>query len=132
MCARPSHNKQIMATILVIDDDAAVRGLFQTVLQSAEHTVSLAANVAEGIDRLRESIIDVVITNLNMPQGTGLEVISLLRHNFPATKVVVVSAEASEYDPLETGPLLNAAEVLPKPVGVSHLLGTVNRVLGYH
>ena len=86
----------------------------------------------EGIDRLRESIIDVVITNLNMPQGTGLEVISLLRHNFPATKVVVVSAEASEYDPLETGPLLNAAEVLPKPVGVSHLLGTVNRVLGYH
>lgn len=132
MCARPSHNKQIMATILVIDDDAAVRGLFQTVLQSAGHTVSLAANVAEGIDRLRESIIDVVITNLNMPQGTGLEVISLLRHNFPATKVVVVSAEASEYDPLETGPLLNAAEVLPKPVGVSHLLGTVNRVLGYH
>ena len=132
MCARPSHYKQIMATILVIDDDAAVRGLFQTVLQSAGHTVSLAANVAEGIDRLRESIIDVVITNLNMPQGTGLEVISLLRHNFPATKVVVVSAEASEYDPLETGPLLNAAEVLPKPVGVSHLLGTVNRVLGYH
>ena len=132
MCARPSHNKQIIATILVIDDDAAVRGLFQTVLQSAGHTVSLAANVAEGIDRLRESIIDVVITNLNMPQGTGLEVISLLRHNFPATKVVVVSAEASEYDPLETGPLLNAAEVLPKPVGVSHLLGTVNRVLGYH
>ena len=59
MCARPSHNKQIMATILVIDDDAAVRGLFQTVLQSAGHTVSLAANVAEGIDRLRESIIDV-------------------------------------------------------------------------
>ena len=89
MLAR-SHNKQIMATILVIDDDAAVRGLFQTVLQSAGHTVSLAANVAEGIDRLRESIIDVVITNLNMPQGTGLEVISLLRHNFPATKVVVV------------------------------------------
>ena len=121
-----------MATILVIDDDAAVRGLFQTVLQSAGHTVVLAANVAEGIDRLRESIIEMVITNLNMPQGTGLEVISLLRHNFPATKVVVVSAEASEYDPLETGPLLNAVEVLPKPVGVSHLLGTVNRVLGCH
>ena len=89
------------------------------------------------MDQLRESVIEMVITNLNMPQGTGLqgtglEVISVLRHDFPATKVVVVSAEASEYDPLQTGPLLKAVEVLPKPVEVSHLLETVTRVLGCH
>ena len=48
------------------------------------------------------------------------------------SSVVVVSAEASEYDPLQTGPLLKAVEVLPKPVEVSHLLETVTRVLGCH
>jgi two-component system chemotaxis response regulator CheY len=121
-----------MANILVIDEDAAVRGLFQTVLQSSGHAVFLAANAAEGWDVLRGSAIEMVITDLNMPQGTGLEVISVLRHDFPTMKVLVVSGEASECDPLQDSSCLDAVEVLPKPVGVSHLLGTVNRVLGYH
>ena len=51
---------------------------------------------------------------------------------FPTTKVVIVSSEASEYDPLQASPLLDEIEVLPKPVGVSHLLGTVHRVLACH
>jgi two-component system, chemotaxis family, chemotaxis protein CheY len=119
-----------MATILVIDNDAAVRGLFQTVLQSVGHAVSVAANAAEGLDVLRGSAIEMVITDLNMPEGTGLDVISKVRQDFPTTKVLVVSDEASDDDPLQTSSSLDAVEVLPKPVGVSHLLGTVNRVLG--
>ena len=121
-----------MANILVIDEDAAVRGLFQTVLQSAGHAVSLAASAAEGWDVLRRSAIEMVITDLNMPQGTGLEVISVLRHDFPTMKVLVVSGEAGECDPLQDSSCLDAVEVLSKPVGVSHLLGTVSRVLGCH
>jgi CheY-like chemotaxis protein len=119
----------MMARILVIDDDAAVRGLFQTVLQSAGHTVSLAANGAEGLDVLRGSAIEMVITDLNMPGGTGVEVMSVLHQDFPTTKVIVVSGEASEYNPHEVSPLLDAVEILPKPVGVNHLLCTVSRVL---
>ena len=73
----------IMASILVIEDDAAVRGLFQTVLQGDGHIVSLAANATEGYAVLRGSEIEMVITDLNMAQGNGLEVISVLRHDFP-------------------------------------------------
>ena len=118
-----------MATILVIEDDTAVRGLLQTVLQSAGHSVVLAANAAEGVVVLRGSPIEMVITDLDMPQGRGLEVISILHHDFPTTKVVAVAGEASEYEPLQPSSCLDAEEVLPKPVGVSHLLGTVHRVL---
>jgi two-component system chemotaxis response regulator CheY len=119
-----------MAKILVIDPEAAVRGLFQTVLQSAGHTVSLAANATEGLKVLRGSAIEMVITDLNMPESTGLDVISVVRHDFPTTKVLVVSGEACEYDPLEVSADLDAIEVLPKPVGMNHFLGTVSRVLG--
>ena len=121
-----------MASILVIDDDLAVRGLFEQVLQSDGHTVYLAATAAAAYDVLRCSPIEIVITDLNMPEGTGLEVVSVLRRDFPATKVVIVSSEASEYDPLQVSPLLDAMVVLPKPVGVGHLLGTVHRVLACH
>ena|SRR5687767_5446644 len=121
-----------MANILVIDHDPAVGGLFQTVLESEGHAVSLATDAAEGLEVLRASAIEMVITDLNLPKGTGLEVISVLRHDFPATKVLVVSAEASEYDPVQASSYLDAVDVLPKPVGVNHLLGTVNRMLGCH
>ena len=88
-----------MASILVIDDDAAVRGLFQTVLASAGHNVSLAANAAEGLAVLRSSPVEMVITDLNMPQGTGLDVMTALRHDFPATKVLVVSGGTPDDNP---------------------------------
>ncbi len=119
----------IMATILVIEDDTAVRGLFQAVLQSAGHTVLLAATAVEAGEVLRGSAIEMVIMDLDLPQGSGLEVISLLLHDFPRTKVLAVAGETNAYDPLHVGSCLDAVEVLPKPLGVSHLLGTVHRVL---
>lgn len=66
-----------MANILVIDQDAAVRGLFQTVLESAGHAVALAANADEGYEVLRSSRIEMAIVEINMSNGTGLEVLSV-------------------------------------------------------
>ena len=119
-----------MANILVIDQDAAVRGLFQTVLESAGHAVVLAANADEGYEVLRSSRIEMAIVDINMSNGTGLEVLSVVQHDFPATRVLGILGEAIEYDPLQAGWLLREVEILLKPLGVSQLLETVNRVLG--
>lgn len=75
---------------------------------------------------LRYSAIDVVIVDLNMAENAGLEVLSAIRREFPAMKVVLV---ASGYIPLPAGPLLENVAVLPKPIGVSQLRETVHRVL---
>ena len=119
-----------MANILVIDQDAAVRGLFQTVLESAGHAVALAANADEGYEVLRSSRIEMAIVDINMSNGTGSEVLSVVQHDFLATRVLVISGEAIEYDPLQAGSLLRGVEILLKPLGVSQLLETVSRVLG--
>jgi CheY-like chemotaxis protein len=115
-----------MPNILVLDDDPAVCGLFQKVLQTSGHFVSVAIDAPAGVDVLRCTAIDVVILDLNMPENAGLEMLSLIRREFPAMKVVLV---ASGYIPLPAGPLLDTVEVLSKPIGASQLRETVRRVL---
>ena len=60
----------------------------------------VARNGPASVDVLRCSAIDVVILDLNMPENAGLEVLSLIRPEFPAMKVVLV---ASGYIPLPAG-----------------------------
>jgi hypothetical protein len=55
--------------------------------------------------------------------------VSVVREQFPETKVLGMSTEASEYDVVEAAPLLDTVEVLPNPLGVGDLLGTVQRLL---
>jgi CheY-like chemotaxis protein len=119
-----------MPSILIIEYDSAVGQLFETALRSAGYDVYLAGTAAEGYEMLRRISVEMVITDINMPSGTGLQVISAVRHDFPDTKIVGISREASEFDPLKAAPLLNTVEVLSNPIGVKELLGTVQRVLG--
>ncbi len=118
-----------MARILVIDDDASVRGLLESVLQTDGHEVKVAASAMEGFAVLREAPVEMVITDLNMPGANGLEVVSVVQQDFPATKVIIVSGETNEYVPIQMEPLIDSIAFLSKPVDVSSLLGTVHRVL---
>jgi two-component system response regulator YesN len=119
-----------MHSILVIHHDRAVGRLFETALQGAGYTVYLATRASEGLNFLRNFSIDMLITDLNMPQGAGLDIIAVVQRELPGTKLVCISGEASEFDPLLAAPLLDAVEVLPNPIGVNHLLGAVQRALG--
>jgi YesN/AraC family two-component response regulator len=78
---------------------------------------------------LHRVAVEMVITDLNLPSGAGLEIVAAVRDHFPATKIVGISGEASEFDPVQAAPLLDSVEVLRNPIGISHLLGTVQRIL---
>jgi two-component system, response regulator YesN len=119
-----------MPSILVIEPEAAVGRLFETALRGAGYTVYLASTASEGLEYLRRLPLEVVIADLNMPSGAGLDIVSIVRHDFPATKLVGISREAMEFDPAQAAPLLDSVELLRNPIGVTHLLGTVQRVLG--
>ena len=64
-----------MATILVIEDDDSVRTLLRTTLTSAGYIVQEAVNGRQGIRAFRRAPMDLVITDLYMPDRDGLEVI---------------------------------------------------------
>lgn len=116
-----------MSRILVVDDDAvAVRGLSQ-LLEMDGHTVVGLMQPEAALVRLREEPFDMLVTDLEMPQVHGLELIRAAREAQPGLRVVVVTAYAGS--PVATGALaLGARRVLGKPLHYEELLAEVEAV----
>jgi CheY-like chemotaxis protein len=84
-----------MASILVVDDDDDIRVLIQTVLETIGHTVTLAANGQEGLNKLRRKQFELVILDIMMPTMSGYEVLEQIREmpSRAETPVIVVTAK---------------------------------------
>lgn len=84
-----------MARILVADDSKMIRDVFTFVLKNHGFDVDLAEDGAEAIRKVGGGRFDLVITDLNMPNGTGIDVISAVRSSTrnAHTPVYVVSTE---------------------------------------
>ncbi len=119
---------QPAATILVVDDDASVRGLFQQVLAGAGYEVVVARDGAEALKKVHEERFDLLLTDLVMPEQEGLEIIGILRKERPDLKVVAVSG-AFGGTFLKAAQLLGASATLLKPVSPNQLLAAVQAAL---
>lgn len=118
-----------MAEVLLIDDDASVRGFYREVLEGAGYGVVEASTAKDGFRHLREHPIDLVITDILMPDMDGLEVTRVLHHDFPKVKVIAISGGQQDVDYCNVARLLGAHETLMKPVEVQRLLHTVALLL---
>jgi len=117
-----------MRTVLVIDDDQAVRRFLRTVLAGQGHTVVEAGSVAEGIDQLRRARPDAVLLDLGLPDGDGTAVLAAMPPDEPRIPVIVLSARGQEGDKvvaLDSG----ADDYLTKPFGAGELLARLRAVL---
>lgn len=103
------------AQILVIDDDAIIRKLFEIYLQKQGFLVSSVSSVAEGLEILKRSKIDVIICDVIMPGMNGYDFLKIVKsdptlNNIP---VIVLSATGSQDEMLLLE--LKAARVISKP-----------------
>jgi len=119
----------LAAVILLIDDEASVRGFFRDVLEGTGYGVAEAASARDGLRLLHERPIDLVITDILMPDMDGLEVTRVLHRDFPKVKVIAVSGGQQDVDYCDVARFLGAHETLMKPVTVQRLLDTVARLL---
>ncbi|MBC9980808.1 sigma-54-dependent transcriptional regulator, partial [Bradyrhizobium campsiandrae] len=109
-----------MATVLIIDDDAALREGLAEALTDLGHTPRLAASGREGLAALHGDV-DVVLLDLRMPGGMdGIEVLRRIRANRDAPPVVVLTAFASAANTIEAM-RLGAFDHLSKPIGRAEL-----------
>jgi diguanylate cyclase (GGDEF)-like protein len=116
--------------ILLVEDNADAREALALLLENHGYQVRTAANGAEALDEASRSSPDLVITDLAMPELSGLEVLEQLRKQ-PALAhipVIVVSAHHAIPDRV-VGFDLGADDYLPKPVHVDELLARVRRQL---
>lgn len=120
-----------MATILIVDDDDAIRNIIRRILERDGHTVHDAADGEIGMRAAREFLPDIVITDLIMPEREGIETIQTLRSEFPELKILAISGAGSveEGGPLMDAELLGADSSLAKPFLPGELLERVGTLL---
>src|SRR5579862_7665394 len=120
-----------MANILVIEDDNHVRMAIEHCLKRAGHVVLTVADGKQGMSQLRRGQIDLVITDIFMPEQEGLETIAALRKKDPKLPIIAISGgnPASEVM-LSVAKELGAQCVLQKPFWSDGLLTAVEKVLG--
>ena len=80
-----------MAHILVIDDEVQIRDVLRTVLERVGYEVTEAGDGNEGLQIYAEGGIDLVVTDIIMPEKGGIDTIMDLRRDFPDVKVIAIS-----------------------------------------
>jgi|SRR5262245_11994519 len=118
-------------SILLIDDDLLVRSTLEDTLSSAGFTVVTAANGAHAESMMKGNTVDLVITDIMMPQVDGIETIRRLRQLQGSVKILAISGGGPN---LGTGLLdlarkIGADRSLPKPFMPNDLLNAVREML---
>ncbi|WP_084580887.1 nitrogen regulation protein NR(I) [Sphingomonas azotifigens] len=115
-------------SVLVVDDDAAIRTVVAAALKREGHRVATAASVAELRRALTTGVPDVLVTDVVLPDGNGLDVVSGLMAEHPALPVIVFSAQntlATAVRATEVG----AFDYLPKPFDLDALTHAVQSAM---
>jgi len=128
--AVPERDLSGVGTILVVDDDQAVRTLAASVLEEAGYTVELAENGIQAIERLSElgEAVSLVLLDLTMPQLGGAEAALELRRLRPSVPIVAMSGYG-DAEVMERFSGAGIDDYLPKPFGPDQLAAKVRDVL---
>lgn len=120
-----------MATILVVDDDEQVRDFLAACLRRAGHQVVAAEDGLHALNCADSMSIDVILTDIFMPECDGLEIITHLRKFRPTIKAVAISGGGTRvsHDFLPIAEVLGAHRVLAKPLAPAALLHAIDDVL---
>jgi DNA-binding response OmpR family regulator len=124
----PPDPGALSARILVADDEAGVRKLLRTALEDRGYEVVEAEDGKEALKEARAGRLDLVITDLVMPEQDGIETIQALRREVPGVGIIAISG-AFQGQFLKTAQLLGADAALSKPVSTDLLLARVVEVL---
>ena len=117
-----------LATILVVDDEPSIRNLLSRFLSRSGYTVLESADGRDALEQLRQRKVDLLISDIVMPERDGLEILRALRKDFEGLKVIVMSG-AFDGRFLRTAEMLGAHATLQKPLKINLVLDTIRQVL---
>ncbi|MAX97821.1 MAG: fused response regulator/phosphatase [Oceanospirillaceae bacterium] len=103
------------ASVLVIDDDSTVRDSMIAFLDDYEYRAAAAGNATEALESIARSIPDIVVCDLKMPGMHGIELLELIKKDYPDLPVIVVSG-AGVMDDVVKALRLGADDFLVKPI----------------
>jgi len=113
--------------MLVVDDKANVRSLLESAFHERGYGVSTASCGEDAIGMLSEKTFDVVLTDLNMPGKSGLEVLKAAKSVHPETEVILITAYGTIHTAVEAM-RLGAYDFITKPFKIAEIESKVDRI----
>jgi len=114
--------------ILVVDDEPGITGMLSIVFEQEGYSVRTAGSCAEALRLVEETSPDLVLTDLRMPDGSGLDVLRKTRETNPETPVVMITAYTSTKTAIEALKA-GAYDYVSKPFDVEELKHVVGKAL---
>lgn len=121
-----------MARILVVDDETTIAAVLEQTLTRSGYDVLLARDGLEAMQKLSMGGIDLVVTDIVMPNMSGLELIKEMQKKHPKVKIIAISGGGSRGGPsdyLDVAKELGAARCLFKPFMLNELTALAKDLL---
>ena len=119
-----------MANILAVDDQTSIRQLVKYILELDGHDITLAQDGQEALDMARDQQFDLVISDVNMPGMTGINMVSKIRRmdEYQGTPILMLTTETSDYKKSKARSS-GASGWLSKPFEPARLSKAVSKLL---
>jgi two-component system chemotaxis response regulator CheY len=118
-------------TIMVVDDSNAIRQSVSFILKESGYEIMEACDGRDGLDKLKDKKVDLIISDVNMPNMDGISMIKELRgteiHKF--TPILVLTTE-SQSSIMQEGKAAGATGWIVKPFSNEKLITTIKKVIG--
>lgn len=116
------------AAVLVVDDDELIQDMAAIVLSRAGHVTTQTASVKQALEQLKHRSYDLVITDLRLPDSSGLTILKQVQTLHPRTQVVVITG-FPDFETVHAALRAGAFDYLVKPVMPTDILQVVHRAL---
>lgn len=114
--------------ILIIDDEQSIRDIFSLLLEEKGYLVETVETGRDGLSRARKFLPDAILLDMNLPDTTGIEVLSKIKKSLPQTEVIIITAFGTIKNAIEATKM-GAYDYLEKPVDNDELLLLISRAL---
>ncbi len=118
---------QTSATVLIVDDEDATRNLCRDVVTAAGYRAKVASTTEQAIEILDQFPIEIVITDLRVPNLGGINLLKRVREHHPETAVIVLTQYGTIESAVEAT-RIGAADYVTKPFHIPELRGKLDRV----
>jgi len=122
-----------VARVLIVEDEPALRSVVEQCMVRCGHDVVTATDGFDALKKLSLGRIDLVVTDLVMPEMDGVKLIGFIRDRYPKVKMIAMSgggARLGPHDCLEMALAAGASKTLMKPFMLSELSSMTNELLG--
>jgi len=117
------------ARLLVVDDEASIRDMLAFFFHKRGFEVLTASSFAEGVAAAGRLTPDVVLSDIKMPDGNGLDLLRKVKSDSPKVPVIMITAHTSTQDAIEAMKA-GAVDYIAKPFNMEELAMIVDRALG--